>query len=175
MARLDLNFHPGGWRVGTLRLDALGLALLLAGALALIWAADQWLTARHGSAELASAIRQLEQRPAPKRPVASRADTTAQAALDRVAAQLNAGWQPAFDALAAARSSKIALLSLDATQAKHQIKLVAEARRLSDAVAFVEALQQQPGVLRAALTLHEIQTDAEQKPVRFHITLEWRA
>ncbi len=174
MARLDLNFHPGGWRLGNQRLDGLGLALLLAGALALAWAAGQWFAARDRSAELASAIRQLEQRPAPKRPVASRADTTAQAALDRVTAQLNAGWQPAFDALAATRGSKIALLSLDATQAKRQLKLVAEARRLSDAVAFVEALQQQPGILRAALTLHEIQTDAEYKPVRFHIALEWR-
>ena len=174
MARLDLNFHPGGWRLGSQRLDRIGIALLLAGALALAWAAGQVFAARDGSAELASAIRQLEKRPAPKRAV-SRADTTAQAALDRVAAQLNAGWQPAFDALAAARSSTIALLSLDATQAKRQIKLVAEARRLSDAVAFVEALQQQPGILRAALTLHEIQADAEYKPVRFHITLEWRA
>lgn len=169
MARLDLNFHGGG----RYRLDALGIGLLMIGALALAWMVGQWLTARDSTAELASAMRQLEQRPAPMRP-ASRADTTAQAAVDRVTAQLNAGWQPAFDALATARTSKIALLSLDATQAKRQIKLVAEARRLADAVAFVEALQRQPGILRAALTLHEIQADAEYKPVRFHITLEWR-
>ena len=169
MARLDLNFHGGG----RYRLDAPGIALLVIGALALAWTVGQWLGVRADAAELASALRQLEQRPAPKPPV-SRADTTAQAAHDRVAAQLNAGWQPAFDALAAARSSKIALLSLDATQTKRQIKLVAEARRLADAVAFVEALQRQSGILRAALTLHEIQTGAEYKPVRFHVTLEWR-
>ena len=174
MARLDLNFHSGGHHLGRYRLDRLGVVLLLAGMLALAWVAAQWLAARASDAELASAIHQLEQRPAPARPV-SRADTAAQAARDRIAAQLNAGWQPAFDALAAARSSKIALLSLDAIHAKRQIKLVAEARHLADAVAFVEALQQQSGILRAALTQHEVQADADQKPVRFQVTLEWRA
>ena len=173
MARLDLSFHSGGRHLGGYRLDRLGVVLLLAGALALAWAAGQWLAARASEVELASAIRQLQQRPAPARPV-SRADSAAQAARDRIAAQLNAGWQPAFDALAATHSSKIALLSLDAVQAKRQIKLVAEARHLADAVAFVEALQQQPGILSAALTQHEILADADQKPVRFHITLEWR-
>jgi hypothetical protein len=173
MARLDLNFASGGRRLGGYRLDRLGVVLLLVGALALAWATGQWLAARTSEVKLAHAIRQLQQRPAPARP-ATRADTAAQTARDRIAAQLNAGWQPAFDALAATRSSKIALLSLDATHAKRQIKLVAEARQLADAVAFVEALQQQSGILHAALTQYEIQADADQKPVRFHITLEWR-
>ena len=173
MARLDLNFHSGGRHLGGYRLDRLGVVLLLVGALALAWAAGQWLAARAHEVELANAIRQLQQRPAPARP-ASRADTTAQASRDRVAAQLNAGWQPAFDALAATHSNKIALLSLDAVHAKRQIKLVAEARHLADAVTFVEALQRQPGILRVALTQYEILVDADQKPVRFHVTLEWR-
>jgi len=173
MARLDLNFHSDGRHLGGYRLDRLGVVLLLVGALALAWAAGQWLAARAHEVELANAIRQLQQRPAPARP-ASRADTTAQASRDRIAAQLNAGWQPAFDALAATRSNKIALLSLDAVHAKRQIKLVAEARHLADAVAFVEALQRQSGILRVALTQHEILVDADQKPVRFHVTLEWR-
>jgi nitrate reductase NapAB chaperone NapD len=88
---------------------------------------------------------------------------------------LNAGWQPAFDALATAHSSKIALLSLDAVHAKQQIKLVAEARSLADAVEFIEALQQQPGVQRAVLVQHEIEVDAEYQPVRFQVLVEWRA
>ena len=170
MARLDLDFHSAG----RFRFDTIGAGLLLVGVLALAWVAGQWLSARDQVAEQASALLKLEQRPAPKRTV-SRTDTAAQVARDRVTAQLNAGWQPAFDALAATRSSKIALLQLDAVHAKRQIKLVAEARRLADAVAFIEALQQQPGILRAALTQHEIESDAEYKPVRFQATLEWRA
>lgn len=170
MARLDLDFHPAG----RFRFDAFAIGLLLIGVLALAWVAGQWLSARDQVAEQASALLKLEQRPVPKRTV-SRADTSAQVARDRVTAQLNAGWQSAFDALAATHSNKIALLQLDAIHAKRQIKLVAEARRLADAVAFIEALQQQPGILRAALTQHEIETDAEYKPVRFQAMLEWRA
>lgn len=170
MARLDLYFQSGS----RYRPDALGVGLLLAGALALAWVASQWLTARDTAAEQAGALLKLEQRPAPKRAV-SRADSSAQAARERITTQLNAGWQPAFDALAATRSSKIALLSIDAIHAKQQIKLVAEARNLADAVAFIEALQQQPGILRAVLNQHEIESDADQKPVRFQATVEWRA
>lgn len=170
MARLDLNFHPAGW----FRFDALGIALLLAGALALAWVAGNWLVLRDQVAGQAITLTKLEQRPAPK-PSITRADSAAQVTRERITAQLNAGWQPAFNALAATRSSKIALLQLDATHAKRQIKLVAEARHLADAVAFIEALQQQPDILRAALTQHEIETDSEFKPVRFQATLEWRA
>lgn len=170
MARLDLDFHTGG----RYRFDTLSVVLVLIGSLTLAWVAAQWFTARDSEVEQTSAILKLEQRPTPKRAV-SRADTAAQATRERITAELNAGWQPAFDALAATRSSKIALLSLDAVHAKRQIKLVAEARRLADAVAFIEALQQQPGILRAALTQHEVEADADQKPVRFQFTLEWRA
>ena len=170
MARLDLNFHTAG----RYRFDALGAGLLLIGALALAWVAGQWIAARGTEAALASAMLKLEQRPAPKHAV-SHADSAAQAARASIATQLRAGWQPAFDALAATRSSKIALLQLDAIHDKRQIKLVAEARHLADAVAFIEALQQQPGILRAALTQHEIETDTDEKPVRFQATVEWRA
>jgi nitrate reductase NapAB chaperone NapD len=170
MARLDLDFH----RAERFRLDALSIGLLLAGALALAWVGEQWLAARDAESAQAGALLKLEQHPAPKR-VVSRADSAAEAARTRITAQLNAGWQPAFDTLAAARSSKIALLSLDAVHAKRQIKLVAEARRLADAVEFIETLQQQPGVLRAVLVQHEIEADAEYQPVRFQALVEWRA
>ena len=170
MARLNLDFH----RADRFRLDALSIGLLLTGALVLAWVGAQWLAARDAEAAQAGALLKLDQRPAPKRTV-SRADSAAQAAHERIAVQLNAGWQPAFDALAAARSSKIALLSLDAVHAKRQIKLVAEARLLADAVEFIEALQQQPGILRAVLVQHEIEADAEYQPVRFQALVEWRA
>jgi nitrate reductase NapAB chaperone NapD len=169
MARLDLDFHtPGRYR-----LDALGVGLLVIGTLAMVWVASQWFTARNTEAEQAGALLKLEQRPAPKRG-GSRDDDAAQAARERITAELNAGWQPAFDALAATRSDKIALLSLDVILAKRQIKLVAEARNLADTVAYIEALQKQPGILRAVLNQHEIETDDAEKPVRFQATVEWR-
>ena len=170
MTRLNLNFHPPG----RFRLDPFAIGLLVIGALAMAWVVSQWLTVRSIEAQQRGALLKLEQHTAPKR-TASRADSAALAAHEHITAQLNAGWQPAFDALAATHSDKVALLSLDMIQAKRQIKLVAETRTLADAVAFIESLQQQPGILRAALNQHEVESDADQKPVRFQATVVWRA
>lgn len=168
MARLDFDFHPQPSRPGKL-----GIALALAGVASLGWAWTNLQAARAAEAGLAMQIAALEQaRPSAAAKPAVRADTPAQAAQTRIESQLAYSWQAAFDALAAARSSKIALLSVDAVQAKSQMKLTAEARQLSDAVEFIEALQRQPGVRRAALTQHEVQADDPQKPVRFNLLLD---
>lgn len=168
MARLDFDFHPRPARPATF-----SIMLALAGVLALAWAWQQLRTARAAEAGLTAQIAQLQQQARPRpaaRPAA--ADSATQAAQARVAAQLAYTWQPAFDALAAAQSGKIALLALDAAQAKAHIKLTAEARQLADAIEFMNALQQQPGIRRVALTQHELREDDAQKPVRFIVQVE---
>lgn len=168
MARLDFDFHNRPARPGKL-----GIVLALVGMAALVWAWSNLQAARATEAGVSMRIAALEQaRPrATAKPVAP-ADSPARVQQARIAAQLTYSWQPAFDAMATAQSSKIALLSLDATQAKSQLKLTAEARTLADAIAYIDALQQQPGVKRATLVQHEIQADADQQPVRFNILLE---
>jgi hypothetical protein len=168
MARLDFDFHNRPARPGKL-----GIVLALVGMAALVWAWSNLQAARATEAGVSMRIAALEQaRPgATAKPVAP-ADSPARVQQARIAAQLTYSWQPAFDAVATAQSSKIALLSLDATQAKSQLKLTAEARTLADAIAYIDALQQQPGVKRATLVQHEIQADADQQPVRFNILLE---
>lgn len=168
MARLDFDFHARPERPGRL-----GIALALAGVAALAWAWSNLQAARATEAGLTLQIAALEQaRPRAAAKPAARADTTAQATQTSIKAQLAYSWQPAFDALATARSSRIALVSLDAVQARSHMKLVAEARQLADAVKFIEVLQQQPGIKRAVLTQHEVQADAAEKPVRFNLLLE---
>lgn len=168
MAHLDFDFHARPPRPGRL-----GIVLALAGVATLGGVLNNLQAARATEAGLALQIAALEQsRPRAAVKPATPADTAAQTAQARIAARLAYSWQPAFDALAAARSSKIALLTLDAVQDKAQLKLVAEARQLADAVAFIEALQQQPGIRRAALTQHEEQADDAQKPVRVNILVE---
>ena len=170
MAQIDFDFHARPSRPGKL-----GISLALAGAAALAWAWTNLQAAHTTEAGLAAQIVALEQaRPRPAAKPVSRAGDAAQTTRARIAAQLAYSWQPAFDALAATRSGKIALVSLDAVQAKAQLKLVAEARQLADAIEFIEALQQQPGIRRAALIQHEVQADDPQKPVRFNILLELR-
>lgn len=176
MARLNFDFHAQPARPGKL-----GIALVLAGLVALGWAWSNLLAARanhdNASAQLAALEQAAQKRKQPRATARSamRADDAAQTAQARIAAQLDYSWQPAFEALAAARSNKIALLSLDAIQAKSQLKLVAEARKLADAISFIEALQQQPGVKRATLIQHEMQTGSAQNPVRFNILVEMGA
>lgn len=168
MARLEFDFHSRPARPGKL-----GIMLALAGAAALGWGWNALQAARATEAGLTLQIAALEQdKPRPAAQPAARRDDDTQA---RIAAQLAYSWQPAFDALAAARSKKIALVSLDAVQAKSQLNLVAEARRLADAVDFIDALQQQPGVKRAVLIRHEIMYDDAQQPVRFSILVELSA
>lgn len=167
MAQLNFDFHarPARPRI-------VSLALLLGGVIAAGWSWQLWQNARDTQAGLALQIAALEQ-PKPRKIAkpASRGDEVRQ----RIAAQLTYAWQPVFDTLAAARSNKIALVSLDAVQAKSQVKLVAEARQLADAVEFVDALQQQPGVKRAALFQHEVQSAQKEHPVRFTVIVELSA
>lgn len=171
MARLDFDFHAQPRRP-----SALGVLLALAGGVALASVVGDLQSARATEAGLATRIAALERtQPHAARRIERASDDPDHQARGRIASQLAYSWQPAFDALAAARSSKIALLSLEAVQAKSQLKLVAEARQLADAVAYIDVLQQQPGVGRAALIQHELRSDDAQKPVRFTILVELRA
>lgn len=168
MARLDFDFHSRPVRPGTL-----GVALGVAGVAAMAWVWMNLQAAHATEAGLAMRIAALEKsqsRPAVQ-PV-KRTDDAARRTRSQVSAQLAYSWQPAFEALAAARSGKIALVSLDAVQSTSRLKLVAEARHLADAIAFIDALQQQPGIRRVELLQHELQADDAQKPLRFTILVE---
>lgn len=167
MARFDFDFHAAPARP-----PLAGLALALAGAVLLAWSVHAWQTARDKEAGLALQIAALEKaRPAAAR-AAPPADLAAQQTRARIAAQLAWRWQPAFDALAAAQDKTVALVALDASHAKAQLKLTAEARVLEDALAWIERLQQQPGIKRVTLVQHEIQVDVDQQPVRFVVNVE---
>lgn len=165
MARLEFNFHARSARPGRF-----GIALALAGAVALGWAWNALQAARATEAGLTLQIAALElEEPRPNAQPAARRDDDTQA---RIAAQLAYSWQPAFDALAAAHSKKIALVSLEAAQTKSQLRLIGEARQLADAVDFIDALQQQPAVKRSVLIQHEVLYDDAQQPVRFSILVD---
>lgn len=170
MARLDFDFHTAPARPALS-----GLVLVLVGTAALAWSVLAWQAARDTEAGLALQIAALEKTRPASTPRATPARLAAQETQTRIAAQLAWRWQPAFDALAAAQDKTIALVAFDASQAKAQLKLTAEARTLEDALAWIERLQQQPGVKRAVLVQHEIRTDAEQQPVRFAVNVEMGA
>lgn len=170
MARLDFDFHATPRRPG---IPAIGLLVL--GLVALIWVGWNWQQARATVAGQALQLAAVEQnRPSASSRPATRAEQAALTTRTEVAAQLRYSWQPAFSAIAGALNDRVALVSLDASREKGQVKLLAEARRLADAVAFIDSLQQQPAVRRAALLQHELQTDDAQQPIRFNVLVELR-
>lgn len=125
--------------------------------------------------ELAGLEQILQQRK-PVRRAATRSTIAdaEQLARARVRASLDYSWQPAFAALQAAFTPKVALVSLEGSQAKKQLRVVGEARQLADAVAYANTLGLQPGVLGTALLQHEMQERDAQHPVRFTLLLEMR-
>ena len=167
MARLDFDFHdrPRQTRWA-------GLVAALAGVVALVWSVHAWQAARDTEAGLALQMTDLRQTRPAATPRLPPADLAARNAQTRIAAQLAYSWQPAFDALAAAQSPAIALVALDASQAKSRLKLTAEARALEDALAWIARLQGEAGVKSATLVQHEVQTDTPERPVRFVVNLE---
>ncbi|MBT9591183.1 MAG: hypothetical protein IV089_09790 [Thiobacillus sp.] len=168
MTRLEFDFHARPLQPGKL-----GIVLAIVGAASLLWVWSNLQAARATEAGLAAHIANIEQaRPHKRTKPVVPAENPGQAARAHIASQMDYSWEPAFAALAAAHSSKIALVSMEASQAKSQIKLVVEARHLADAVTYIDALQQQPGVKRAALVQHEVRMEDAQKPVRFNVVVE---
>lgn len=167
MTRLDFDFHTAPRRP-----NAIGIVLALAGAAALAWSAYAWQAARDTAAGLDRQIAALRDvRPAVRSRPAPGTDA-ARATRTRIAAWLAYRWQPALDALAATRDKTVALVALDADQAKSQLRLTAESRDLEHAVAWIERLQQQPGVRRATLVQHEVRSEAGTQVVRYLVHVE---
>ena len=69
----------------------------------------------------------------------------------------------------------VAALAVEPDRAKHEVVLLAEARTLPDALAYVERLQDSTALRHPMLASHEIQTKVAERPVRFEIKAEWSA
>lgn len=175
MATLNFDFHPPSTRP---RMP--GLVLMLAGLIALGVSLFNLQQTRQTHAartrEIATLEQTLHKRASAPTPPSSRRTTVdaTQLAQARVRANLDYSWQPAFAALQSTFNKKIALISLEGSQSKKQLRLVAEARQLADAVAFANRLENQNGVARIALLQHEMQERDAQHPVRFTLLMEMR-
>ena len=175
MATLNFDFRPPSTRPRTV-----GIALLLAGLIALVTSLFNMQRANeiHDTrAQQVAALELAQQKRTPSRVRVNRTRSTvdvAELARARVRASLDYSWQPAFAALEATHTPKIALVSLEASQAKQQLRLVAEARRLADAVEYANRLSHQSGVKLTSLLQHQVQEKDPQHPVRFTLLMEIR-
>ena len=175
MDTLNFDFRPPSSRA-----SMLGIALLIGGVIALsasLFNMQQANEAHAARSREAATFEQAQQKRAPNRARFTRSRSTgdiAQVARARVRSDLDYSWQPAFAALEATHSPSIALVSLEGSQQKKQVRLVAEARRLSDAVNYAERLGRQNGVKRTSLMQHQVQEKDAQRPVRFTLLMEMR-
>jgi hypothetical protein len=69
---------------------------------------------------------------------------------------------------------QVALLGVEPDHAKHNVRVSAEARTLSLALAYVQRLQSSRSIEYPMLDRHEIRADDPQHPVRFELSGEWR-
>jgi len=69
----------------------------------------------------------------------------------------------------------IAVLGVEPDRDKRQVRVLAEARTLPIALAYVERLQQSQALRYPMLESHEVQLRDPQHPVRFQIKADWNA
>ena len=67
----------------------------------------------------------------------------------------------------------VAVLGVEPDRDKRQVRLIAEARTLPGALAYVERLQTSRALRYPMLESHEVQLKDPQRPVRFQIRADW--
>ena len=164
-ARARPSTSPWAWLV--LALGAVGLALALGEYLGV---RAQWQQARDAHERVApagGAARGGSRAPvAQTSPELSRAAARAQLALDQPWGRLLAELESRADA-------PVALLTVEAPGRAAPMRLIAEAREMNHAVAYVESLRGSPLVSTATLASHE-RREAEGVPlIRFTVEIVW--
>ncbi|MDB5777423.1 MAG: hypothetical protein JWP38_3556 [Herbaspirillum sp.] len=90
-----------------------------------------------------------------------------------VANQLRMPWDDLLQMLESAPMEHVALLSIEPIAARHQLRLIAEARDVSTMLDYLSYLQQQPILQQVILSSHQIQRQSPDSPVRFQIQARW--
>jgi hypothetical protein len=149
-----------------LALVAVGIAAV--GALAL--AMNATLT------EKASIEAAMEALPHPKRS-APISDPKIATELNLVQHELSVPWTSLLTELEAAHrdmKGSVAVLSVVPDPQKHTVRVVAEVRNLSDALKYLERLQQSSLLRYPMLESHERRKDDPEHPIRIKLSADWR-
>jgi hypothetical protein len=104
-------------------------------------------------------------------------DTRAAAAAANIEKQLWIPWSALLAEIESASAdvaSTVSLLEVEPDASKHVIRITAEARTLTDALAYLERLQKSPVLRYPMLDSHELRKDDPEHPVRVKLSAEWR-
>jgi hypothetical protein len=78
-----------------------------------------------------------------------------------------------LETASAESNGTVAVLGVEPDRDKHQVRVLAEARTLPVALAYVERLQKSQALRYPMLENHEVQVRDPQRPVRFQIRADW--
>lgn len=94
-------------------------------------------------------------------------------ALRLVSQKLNTPWGDLLESLESVPVPTVAVLSIEPSVAKRSLRITAEARSPQDMLAYLGALQREPGLSNAVLVSHQVQVQAPGTPVRFQVQANW--
>lgn len=167
-ARIELDFARRR------RVNRRGIVLLAVGvSVAALVLADYWSdTARRDGLDLRLAdLQPMRLRRVPDK-AAQRVLEENRAAL----AELTMPWSRLLRELelaSAESKDSVAVLGVEPDRDKRQVRVLAEARTLPIALAYVERLQKSEALRFPMLESHEVQLRDAQRPVRFQIKADW--
>lgn len=167
----NLDFQPR-------RPGLLAVVILLAG---FLLAADAWLEAgalQDRLDEVEGRLAQAQRRS--DRLEANRRDSRPEnafspeeaAALRQAFAAIGIDWEKLYGAIDTATSDEVALLAVRPSIAGKSVQIAGEARNMAAALAFVEALRQEP-LAHVSLVSHQIRQNDAQRPIVFEIAATW--
>jgi hypothetical protein len=160
------------------KLPRFGVALLMVGATAGIYAAAQLTSSYKARTAEQTAHDALVLRIHSVRHVHDAAAKITPAELRdfknaaQIASQLSTPWNALLKVLESAPMAHVALLSVEPIASRRQLHLIGEAKDLTTMLDYLSYLQAEPGLQRVILTSHQIQTQPGT-PVRFQIQARW--
>jgi len=90
-----------------------------------------------------------------------------------VLASLTVPWDAMFGELEAASNSNVALLGIQPEASGRQVRLIGEARRFEDLLAYIARLEATEGFANVFLAGHEMKQGGPERPVAFSLTADW--
>lgn len=157
------------------RLNRFGAALLIAGAAGVLLVAADYRSVAAQGAGLEARLGAI--RPGSRAGVGSKAAGRAAEEAGAAVAELATPWSLLLQELEAAGADSkgsIAVLAVEPDREKRQVQVLAEARTLPIALAYVERLQKSRALRYPMLVNHEVQVKDAERPVRFQIRADWR-
>jgi hypothetical protein len=170
LAKLDLNFAPAR------RNAPMGWVLLGVGLIAATLAGVQFRSAHAERLMHAGDLTMLSAKLNPSRAsdTASPNDSRAAKAAAGVARDLQVPWSELLSALESVQAKDVALLAVEPSPIRHNVRITAEAKNTDAMLSYIDALRGD-SFPEVYLSSHQFEANTPGDPVRFVVQARWRS